>query len=154
MPLRYLCKCFWGRRKPFALRDESSTALAGPRIRHIGATLDEDSSEVPSSIARRILLSSAVEKGERIQLDTSSSFLHTITSLSIDAACCKFDEAIALIVFESSNRMEAEAGDSADGGRAHELQAARVNSDAFNFQVRAQPVGGIKRGSCADTGKS
>ena len=133
MALRRLFKCFKGGRKQAALPAESSeTEPAGSRSRRIGATLDE-ASEIPSSMARRILLSSSVDKEE--QRDTSSHFLHTVTTPSIDAACSRFDEAVALIVFEASNPKEAPAP--ADGGWADELQAARVDSDAFNFQVRA-----------------
>ena len=133
MALRRLFKCFKGGRKQAALPAESSeTEPSGSRSRRIGATLDE-ASEIPSSMARRILLSSSVDKEE--QRDTSSQFLHTVTTPSIDAACSRFDEAVALIVFEASNRKEAAAP--ADGGWADELQAARVDSDAFNFQVRA-----------------
>ena len=133
MALRRLFKCFKGGRKQAALPAESSeTEPSGSRSRRIGATLDE-ASEIPSSMARRILLSSSVDKEE--QRDTSSHFLHTVTTPSIDAACSRFDEAVALIVFEASNRKEAAAP--ADGGWADELQAARVDSDAFNFQVRA-----------------
>ena len=135
MALRRLFKCFKGGRKQAALPAESSeTEPAGSRSQRIGVTLDEDhGGEISSSMARRILLSSSVDKEE--QRDTSSQFLHTVTTPSIDAACSRFDEAVALIVFEASNRKEAAAP--ADGGWADELQAARVDSDAFNFQVRA-----------------
>ena len=131
MPFGNVCNCFKGRRKQvLAVSSEATPITApGPSDQQRGVAAEV---ELPLTTRKILMLASVDGEGalqQQKQQQGASSFLHTVTLASIEAASTGHQEAVALVVFEA--RIDA-ACDVAGGD---EVSARRVNSDAFNFQV-------------------
>ena len=139
MPFGDVCNCFKGRRKQVLAGSSEATPITapGPSDQQCGVAAEV---ELPLTTRKILLLASVDGEGaqQQQQQHGASSFLHTVTLASIDAASSGLQEAVALVVFEA--RIDA-ACDMA-GGDDDEILASRVNSDAFNFQViNSRPPG-------------
>ena len=97
MPFGDVCSCFKGRRKQVIAGSSEATPITapGPSDQQRGVAAEV---ELPLTTRKILLLASVDGEGAQQQQQGASSFLHTVTLASIDAASSGLQEAVALVV--------------------------------------------------------